>query len=336
MCRFDDEEEKLNPTFSLSKYYPNLEATIKELLTGNASIEKLEPLTVASHITDRFVNALSNSSVKLHVKLVFHGTMTANFPNIQKRGFLVPGKSGVPIVNGNAYGSGIYLSTCPKMSLSYVRDHPKLLVCALLEGDRSKVTSHGNIRVAKDPAYVLPCYVLHYKGSTPRQSSGFQRVMSNPYIHNLFFFLIILFKMLALALCLSVICFIGSFMCLQYNYFMEKDPIPACYEVNQFIWDIYAYIFYSIIFYAIYYILFTPLYYICVLALWVINSITSIFSWSIFWIFYWIFVLLASLNTLGIVIIVSLLIALVYFVDKKLKNSNSRTYYNRRKYKLIN
>jgi len=129
----------------------------------------------------------------------------------------------------------------------------------------------------------------------------------------------------------SVICFIGSFMCLQYSYFMEKEPIPVCYEVNQFIWDIYAYIFYSIVFYAIYYILFTPLYYICVFALWVINSITSIFSWTIFWIFYWVLVLLTSLNLLGTAILVCLSITLVYFVNRKL---NSRSYYIRsRKYK---
>jgi len=102
--------------------------------------------------------------------MVFHGTNSYNHASIKEKGLVVPGKHGVRVVNGSAYGVGIYLARCPRMSLSYVRQEPKLLVCAVLTGDTTKVTNHGNVLVAKDDAYVLPCYVVEYSGQTPSRA----------------------------------------------------------------------------------------------------------------------------------------------------------------------
>jgi len=330
MCGFDEEEKVLQPTFDLEAYVPDLEKTIKDLLMGNVQFDKLEPLTVSSHILERFVNTKSSYS-RLSVKLVFHGTMTSNFPNIQKRGFLVPGNSGLPIVNGNAYGSGIYLSTCPKMSLSYVRDQPKLLVCALLEGDKNKVTTHGVIRVAKDPAYVIPCFILHYKGSSPRLSSPYQRFMSNPHFHTFLFCLISLFKILVLLIIISVICFIGSLSCLGYSYFMDRPPNEVCYEVNTLIWNSYVYLFYSIILYGLYYLILWPLYYLIVIIFWLGNSLVSLVSWMIFWIIYFGLVILINANMiiLGFCITPFILAALYSYREPP---TNAAYYRRERKY----
>jgi hypothetical protein len=61
------------------------------------------------------------------------------------RGLIVPGdKTDVRVVNGSAYGVGIYLSPHADYSLGYVRDSGgdggsvKLLVCAALPGVASK------------------------------------------------------------------------------------------------------------------------------------------------------------------------------------------------------
>jgi len=324
MCRFE-EEEKI-PSFDFTKYYPDLEQRIKELLLAHATFEKLEPFQVSPHIIERFVNTLGNGK-NWNVKLVFHGTMTANFANIQKRGFLVPGKSGLPVVNGNAYGSGIYLSTCPKMSLSYVRDHPKLLVCALLEGDRTKVTSHGVIRVAKDPAYVLPCYILHYKGAHPRPSSRYQRIMSNPHTHTFIFCLISFIKLLLLCLCLSIIFFIGTLSCLGYSYFTDRPYNPTCSEVNIVIWNSYVYIFYSVIFNGIYYIILWPLYYITMAMWWITSRMLNLFSFITFWIFYLTLSYIINTNIYILAICSFVLLAGLYAVEKK--NQKKNNYYPR-------
>jgi len=246
---------------------------------------------------------------------------------------LVPGKSGLPIVNGNAYGCGIYLSSCPKMSLSYVRDHPKLLVCALLEGDRNKVTNHGVIRVAKDPAYVLPCYILHYKGTPPRPSSGYQRLMSNPLFHTFLFCLFSFVKLLVLLIGLSIICFIGSLSCLGYYYFMDRPPNEICYEVNTVIWNSYVYFFYSIICYTIYYIILWPLFYLLMGLIWVASSLHSLVSWMLFWTIYYAIVLLINnpLIGLGISITAPLILLLIEHRNKKRGHLPNTTYLPRKK-----
>lgn len=137
---------------------------------GQATVEKVVPFQVAQHVRDRFEKTL-HGNPNLHVRLVFHGTSTYNYPSIKQHGLVVPGlRKGVRVVNGSAYGVGIYLSTCPRLSLSYVRDDRKMLVCAVLVGD-SNVTNHGNIFVAKDASYVLPCHVIHYTGHNPSSSS---------------------------------------------------------------------------------------------------------------------------------------------------------------------
>jgi len=255
--------------------------------------------------------------------------MTGNFPNIQKHGLLVPGGSGLPIVNGNAYGSGIYLSTCPITSLSYVRDHPQLLVCALLEGD-AKVSSHGVIRVAKDASYVLPCFILHYIGNPTRNSSGYQRFMSNPYFHTFLFSLITLFKLFILLLGISFICFMISLSCIGYSYFMDRTPPEICSEVNNRIWNSYIYIFYSI-FYVIYYIILCPLYYLFMGIYFIVLSLFRFVSWIVFWICYYGMVFIFNLSIIGLGIWGLSIIGTVVVYNLKFKKDQSYNNKIRRK-----
>jgi hypothetical protein len=328
MCRFEDEERTIQ-TFDLTQHYPKLEETIRNLLGGTVEIDKLEALSVAPYITERFLQAMSQKK-SLHVKLVFHGTMTANFSNIQKRGFLVPGRSGLPVVNGNAYGSGIYLSTCPKMSLSYVRDHPKLLVCAILEGD-SKVTHHGVIRVAKDPAYVLPCYILHYRGKAPRNSTTYQRVMSNPYFHNFLYCLLTLFKFLLICICFSFILYIISGSCLAYHWMMSSPENSLCSTTFEVIGNLYLDIIIAIG-YGIYYIIVWPIWCIFVFALAIGGWVLSLISWTVFWCFYYTLVLFFTLVNKTIITVLFLLGAtIILYTFRKYICFSSRSY--KRRYK---
>lgn len=64
-----------------------------------------------------------------------------------RRGLLVPGfQSGVRVVNGSAYGVGIYLATEASTSLGYVREGNKMLVCAVLPAREKVVISQSRHR----------------------------------------------------------------------------------------------------------------------------------------------------------------------------------------------
>ena len=110
----------------------------------------------------------------------FHGTAVENVASIVSTGLVVPGKRGLSIVNGAAYGHGIYLAEDARVSLSYCRggysgqgaQTGRMLVCAALLG---KNAPHGGWAGAGNDSYrsspilvlgsapqCLPCYVIHF------------------------------------------------------------------------------------------------------------------------------------------------------------------------------
>lgn len=134
---------------------------------------------------------------------------------------LATDKQGHPVINGQAYGSGIYVSSDPHLSLGYVRgkctpadsynieDERKMFVCALLVGDTQKVTSHGVIRVVSDPAYVLPCFVLHYSGHNPEATTMAERLLASPGIFCLLQFIVALSVAYLLVLIIFLVASVG-------------------------------------------------------------------------------------------------------------------------------
>jgi len=91
MCKLE-EEEKVLPTFELEKHCPELEKNIKDLLLGSAQFDKLEPLTVSPHITERFLNTKANSSKPLTVRVVFSRNNDRKFSQYSKKRISRPRK----------------------------------------------------------------------------------------------------------------------------------------------------------------------------------------------------------------------------------------------------
>ncbi|ORY18164.1 hypothetical protein BCR34DRAFT_554308 [Clohesyomyces aquaticus] len=134
-------------------------------------------------------------------RIAFHGTRREVVPSIVQHGFLKPGsihpvtKKPMAIVNGAAYGQGIYCSPKPWYALLYSSSGPtalvelpgqKLLVCAVImgrtaectvsnsasasywptqtrprEGSDSHVNPSGLAYILFNNTAILPCYVLH-------------------------------------------------------------------------------------------------------------------------------------------------------------------------------
>ena len=123
--------------------------------------------------TQRDINSLAKNYKRARnfsntLEIVYHGTAVNNLPSIVTKGLLMPGTEGVRVVNGSAFGVGIYVGTSPVVSLSY-SNSSKLLVCALIPGLKSTVMSGtkyqiydgGTFYVVKNASQLLPCYVVN-------------------------------------------------------------------------------------------------------------------------------------------------------------------------------
>mmetsp|Transcript_21123 Transcript_21123/g.37905 ORF Transcript_21123/g.37905 Transcript_21123/m.37905 type:complete len:517 (+) Transcript_21123:86-1636(+) len=105
-------------------------------------------------------------------EVMFHGTATSAASSIVRTGLIPPGKRGVKIRNGAAYGHGIYLGKHPETSISYCRADSydgeflgnRLFVCAVLKGLKSNelVYDAADFCVVGNDFQVLPLYVIHF------------------------------------------------------------------------------------------------------------------------------------------------------------------------------
>eukprot|EP00760_Papus_ankaliazontas_P039397 PhM_4_TR9554/c0_g1_i1/m.15430 len=122
-------------------------------------VSKIECI-VKRHLLDRYFAAYSEAA---DVRLAYHGTRGENISCIIENGLHVPGTNGVVVQNGSAYGVGIYLAESPNISLSYTRGCGRLIVCAVILGDKHKTTTlkSDSIIVVNNPAQVLPIYLVH-------------------------------------------------------------------------------------------------------------------------------------------------------------------------------
>jgi len=98
--------------------------------------------------------------------LCYHGTRRENLQSILKMGLVVPGQGNdVKVVNGSAYGLGIYLAIDPGISFGY-SDGVMFLCCALI-GNRFVTTDNGSILVITHPQQVLIVSVIEFKYHVP-------------------------------------------------------------------------------------------------------------------------------------------------------------------------
>lgn len=117
---------------------------------------KLVPTQVSPHVEQRFLGSMQSGDVSLAP--AYHGTLQKNFASIQEHGLLVPGTSGVNVVNGSAHGVGIYTAKlgASQLSKGFSRDSKDIFVCAVADDKDQVAQSHamGNRRVFSETQHV--------------------------------------------------------------------------------------------------------------------------------------------------------------------------------------
>ncbi|KAL8278824.1 hypothetical protein RQP46_008695 [Phenoliferia psychrophenolica] len=79
---------------------------------------------------------------------LFHGTPTANIPNIMETGFKIPGAAGS---SNTGAGGGVWLARSPSTSLEYCQGGDKMFVCRVLPGKFTPTYMHATpLGVAKE------------------------------------------------------------------------------------------------------------------------------------------------------------------------------------------
>jgi len=102
--------------------------------------------------------------------IIYHWTEEKNFGSILDNNLKVPDGRTVAVINGSAYGVGIYAHTDPHWGRSYGKGATKMIMCLALKGkvaqkhgrERKKehfdTTEYGKIYVFYHQAQVLPIY----------------------------------------------------------------------------------------------------------------------------------------------------------------------------------
>jgi hypothetical protein len=174
---------------------------VKKILQefGNNSVQKIEILKNLN-LTQRFSKAWNSKQYGTPV-FVFHGTASKNIISIRKNGLMVPGikynlilgTGGVHVVNGSAYGVGIYLAMDASYSMSYCNGDNQMFACAVLCGKSGVTTKAGDIIVSFKNELVLPCFLItfenknsgHYKKILPTHGGQLVKIkysLTNPNI----------------------------------------------------------------------------------------------------------------------------------------------------------
>jgi hypothetical protein len=80
----------------------------------------------------------------------------------------IPGRGGVRVLNGSAFGVGIYTARAPRISLGYTSGHNQMFACAALMGETSVTASKrpfitaGDILVYFQEERVFPCFLCTF------------------------------------------------------------------------------------------------------------------------------------------------------------------------------
>lgn len=122
-------------------------------------------------------------------RILFHGSGFENWYNILRTGLKIPiGEQHNLLVNGNAYGSGIYLSDSPTFSLSYCNSridpntHHILAICEVIEN--AAISKSSNIFLVTEENNILIRYILYFDNKT-MVNSLFNKELSH-LIENLY------------------------------------------------------------------------------------------------------------------------------------------------------
>merc|ERR1712227_162071 len=102
----------------------------------------LAPAHISGHVQSRFLAACNEHGQKSLV-LGYHGTPSRNHESIFRQGFMLPGKNGVRIANGNAHGRGIYIAEkgAHYLSMSFLKGDNQMLICGVVDNTLTEVES---------------------------------------------------------------------------------------------------------------------------------------------------------------------------------------------------
>ena len=167
------------PTFLRGFWHHFGDAIVANAGAGLAisSVHRAEPANI---VKQRFMSAIAAYSLELTTGPGFHGTACGNFASIMQQGFLIPGKNNdLEVINGNAYGAGIYLAKMDAAWLSlesrfcrdFIGDDVKLIVCAVLHTEEGLRDVRDSMLVT-DECHVVPVFVLSGQRHPPSSRSG--------------------------------------------------------------------------------------------------------------------------------------------------------------------
>ena len=138
-------------------------------------------------LEQRFLNTLSSHGWDHCPTLLYHGTRRVNILPICESGLLIPGQGNVRVLNGSAYGVGIYTARDPGISLGYSADCQMMFVCLGIIGPKITTTKQANdIFVFFDERLLVPMWVVEYRnrglGAPGPQRVTMSELLGKPYV----------------------------------------------------------------------------------------------------------------------------------------------------------
>jgi hypothetical protein len=138
-------------------------------------------------LENRFISALAGLGGGHCPTILFHGTRSVNICSILETSLLVPGNgNNVRVLNGSAYGVGIYTARTPQISTGYTQGCQKMFVCLGAIGPKIQTArQHGDIIVFFDERLVVPLYVVEFReGQFGHGWSGPDRVLMDVLLNS--------------------------------------------------------------------------------------------------------------------------------------------------------
>ena len=151
----------------------SLEKVCKQFAACNYSVVRYAPVQ-NRQLETRFFEAMTGLGPNTHFPtILYHGTRKANITPICESGLLIPGHGNVRVLNGSAYGVGIYTARDPHISVGYSTDM-MMFVCLGLIGPRIATTKQANdIFVFFEERLLVPMWVVEFRvgswGREPRR-----------------------------------------------------------------------------------------------------------------------------------------------------------------------
>eukprot|EP00038_Savillea_parva_P003993 m.132840 g.132840 ORF g.132840 m.132840 type:complete len:481 (-) comp11343_c0_seq2:71-1513(-) len=170
--------KKSRPTvFDPCTFWPDFhKRVVRRFNDGNLMVTKIlhcvPPSASAAFVKEW--SSLRDEGVPVAPAMLFHGTDDRNWRSISQRGFFIPGTGGVRVVNGSAYGVGIYTGRNPGISCPYVRGQQSMFVCAGLIENKFATSVHraGDMVIFFRKEQVVPCALVSYTYGRGQQEPG--------------------------------------------------------------------------------------------------------------------------------------------------------------------